>query len=814
MRIPYADGRNALAVRHKPLSNRKKNLNIMKKNNMPFQTKLYLYMLLLTVCIFGAIAVALDRYSRNREERQGSLYTFALQNATLQNVEDELEWMESTVELTVRHVMDKRNMDHEDALKFIGQLVKNNTLLLGVGYISYDNADPKKAPVDYVYELPDGTVDYNTMSRQQYNYTRTEWYRSAVKEGKGQWTEPYIDKTGTHRMVASYAQPIKDESGKLRGVVVADVALADLSDELNTVQPFKNSYSFMLSRKGTVIAHPDTALIMKEDIRSLARKLDDDDYDTLGNMMLAGKKGALHCELDGTDVLVCYAPLPHVGWSVASVCPYSTIMTELGSITFTVLAIIFVGILMLAVCIHVLLSHMVRPIREMTGAAYRIAQGDFDARLPEVTTNDDFGKLHDAFAHMQQSLKTYVSDLEKATKARERINGELEVANRIQMEILPTDFVLPQGYEQIDMDAYLTPARSVGGDFYDFRLEDGKMCFCVGDVSGKGVAAAIVMSMTCTLFRSLVGRGEKPAETMRQLNRMLVRNNQTDIFVTMFVATLDPATGHMTYCNAGHNAPYLFSPDGECAKLPVKPKLPLGLFAEVDYIEQEYTLSEKQRLLLYTDGLTEAENGSKEQMGERRVEETLRQLAPLTSHQIVEGIRERMRAFVGEAEQSDDLTLLVLGYRSCHTLIMDNRLPEIEKLPPFIDALGQEAGLERPQLMQMRLALEEALVNVVNYAYPKQETGKINLKALYEPRYKTIRLELTDSGKPFDPTRVPDADTSLGVDERPVGGLGIFLMRKCMDEVDYRRENGMNKLMMTKRTGEHLPTEKTINNNK
>ncbi len=770
----------------------------MKKNKMSFQTKLYLYILLLTVFMFGSIAVVFNRYNRIHDEELGALYTFALQNATLQNIEDELEWMETTVEFTVRYVMDRRDMNHQDALKFIGQLVKNNALLLGVGYISYDNADPAKAPVDYVYELPDGTLEYNAMSREQYNYIQTEWFRTAVKEDKGQWTEPYVDKTGTHRMVASYAQTIKDKDGKLRGVVVADVALGDLSDELNTVQPFKSGYSFMVSRKGTVIAHPDTSLIMKEDINSLARRLDDCDYDTLASKMLAGKKGALHCDLDGTDVLVCYAPLPHVGWMVASVCPYSTVKSEMGSVTFTVMAISIVGIILLLVCFSVLISHMVRPLQEMTDAAYRIAQGNFDVPLPKMSTDGDFGKLHAAFAHMQHSIKAYVRDLESATKERERIKSELDVAHRIQMEILPTDFVLPRGYENIDIDAYLKPARSVGGDFYDFWLEDGKMYFAIGDVSGKGIAAAMVMAMTCTLFRSLVSKHESTSEIMSLLNKMLTRNNQTEMFVTMLIGVIDTQTGELTYCNAGHTAPFLFSDKG-CSQLPLLPKLPLGLFDSVTYVEQKYTMQENQSLLLYTDGLTEAENEERGQMGTQCVKEILDGMGDKTPHEVIVEIRRQLKRFVGKAEQSDDLTLFAISYKNCDSLIIDNRLAEMKKLPVFLDKLGKELNLDRPLLLSLRLALEEAMVNVVNYAYPKGETGKINLKVKYKPLESLLRFELTDSGKPFDPMAAKDADLTLGVEDRPVGGLGIFLIKKRMDEVTYKRENGMNKLIMTKK---------------
>lgn len=771
----------------------------MKKITLSFQSRLYVYILLVVILIFGSIAIVYHTFSQSREEEQAALYTFALQNTTIQNLEDELEWMESSVELTIKQVICTPVENHEKAVEFLGQLVKNNSLILGLGYVSYDDKETHHSVLDYVYEDSTGAIHHNHIPRKQYDYKKSQWYNTAVKTGKGEWTEPYMDSTGTHKMIASYALPVRDADNKLKGVVVADVALVDLTDELNTVQPFEDSYSFILSRKGTVIAHPDTRFIMKDNIFTLGKKLDDEDYAAIGRKMLEGKKGSLRCELDGVDVLVCYAPLGHVGWSVASVCPYSAIMSELGSLTFVILAILLVGIVLLAVCIHFLLEHMVRPIRQMTDNAYRIAQGDFDASLPDVRANDDFGKLHDAFTHMQKSVKTYIRDLENATQARERINSELSVASRIQDEILPTDFVLPQGYEYIDIDGFLNPARQVGGDFYYFWKKDRKLYFTIGDVSGKGIAAAIVMAMTCTLFRSLVSKHDSPSEIMGLLNEALSYNNEAEMFVTMFLGILDTVSGDMTYCNAGHNAPYLFSEAEGCWKLPVRPKLPLGLFDNVCYVEEKYQLKRNQTLLLYTDGLTEAENNRKEQMGTDRVERILGAMGECTAHEVILNIRQQLDQFVNGAEQSDDITLFAIGYKACKTLIIENKLEELRKLPPFIQELEEELCLPKAVVMSVRLALEEAMVNVINYAYPGHETGKINLKALYKPQEKAIRFELTDSGKPFDPTQVEDVDLSLGVEERPVGGLGIFLIKKRMDVVEYKRENDMNKLMMIKR---------------
>ncbi len=773
----------------------------MKKIRLSFQLRLYLYILLFILVIFGSIAVVFFFYGRKVEEKNAILYTQAQQNIKLQKLEDEL----STVEISVRSVIEQQKLfpkrKKRKMLKFAGQLIKDNPLMLGVGYIDLrvDTIKYGSAHLDYIYEDDRDSIVHNCIPKEKYDYTKMSWYKAVLQNRQGEWTEPYIDNTGTHQAIVSYVMAMRDTLDRVIGVVVADVALDSLAAKGRGVKPFEDSYSFILSKNGVVIFHPNTQYTMKEDIFSLGRRLHDDNYKVIGHHMLTGKGGYLRSELDGDDVLICYAPIPHVGWSVASVSTYSDIMSKIDSITFTILFILIIGIVLLLLCLRILVINMVRPIRQMTDAAYLIAKGDFNTSMPKMSNDDEFGKLRNAFVHMQDNLKTYIKNLKSATAARERINGELMMAHRIQMEMIPSDFVLTQGYENIDIDAFLTPARKVGGDFYDFDLKDGKIFFTIGDVSGKGMAAAMVMSMTCTLFRSLISKHDSPSEMMGIINEALLRNNQTNIFVTMFLAVLDTNTGEMVYCNAGHNAPYLFSETEGCSNLPMHPKLPLGLFGNVNYMEEKYTMHKGQSLLLYTDGLTEAENTEKNQMGTQRLEHILDTISGKTSHEIITTIREQLRLFVGKAEQSDDLTIFAINYASCKTLIMDNKIQEIEKLPAFIKALGEEAMLTKPQMMSLRLVLEEALVNIISYAYPKGESGKINLKALYEPRESYIRIELTDKGKPFNPTKTKEVDLTLSAEERPVGGLGIFLIKKHVDEVNYEYQNGMNKLMMVKR---------------
>ena len=775
----------------------------MKKVYISFSLRLYLYVLFITVVIFGCIAVVFYSYCRQREEKQAVLYTFALQGNLLQKLNDELVSIESAVDLTAKQMQNTPYVEHSKLVNFMQLLVQNNSSILGVGFISYQDEEKQDTltPLEYVYKDKHGILQHRHLPKTQYRYQGEPWYIDAVNNQEGQWTEPYLDKWGSHDRMVSYAIAIKDNHKRLRGVVVADVALENLASDVDKVKPFKDSYSFILSKKGVVITHPNTRFIMRNTVFSMGRILQDSDYYEIGKNMPAGKKGMLHGNLQGTDVLVCYAPLPHVGWSVCSICHFSTIMSELGSVTYTILIILIIGLLLLAVCVHFIVVRTSKPIRQMTDAAYLIAQGDFHAALPEVKTKDELRKLHDAFAFMQQSICTYIKNLEHTTRAKERIESELNVAHRIQMSIIPNENALRQANEYIDLDAMLKPAREVGGDFYDFQIKDNQLYFAIGDVSGKGIAASLVMSITCTLLRSITQWHSSPCEIVTLLNEALAQNNQANMFVTLFLGRLDLETGQLIYCNAGHNPPYLFSVADGCKKLPVVPNLSLGIFGSFNYQEQSVVLQKRQSLLLYTDGLTEAENITKQQMGKQRVESVLADNAGKSAHEILTVLKQEMDRFVDGATQSDDLTLLTIGYglKDYNALVLHNRLEELEKLPPFVEKIGKDLSLPSSLTNSINLALEEALVNVVYYAYPEGKMGEIILKESFDYNKSLLLFELIDSGKPFNPTTVKEANISLGIEERPVGGLGIFMMRKLMDEVTYKREEGKNILVMIKK---------------
>ena len=386
----------------------------------------------------------------------------------------------------------------------------------------------------------------------------------------------------------------------------------------------------------------------------------------------------------------------------------------------------------------------------------------------------------------------------ESTAKNQRMENELYVAGAIQTAMLPKVFPPFQDLRNVNVYGTVKPAKEVGGDLYDFYVRHDKLFFCIGDVSGKGVPASLVMAMTRSLFRSITSHDEDAASVMTKMNKAFVEQNTQNMFLTLFIGILDCQTGKLDYCNAGHNAPVLVeSQKSKVERLNVVPNLPLGVEGEWEFQAQQVQMAYNDLLFLYTDGLTEAERSTHEQFGEERMMKGLamsdyRLMGP---RKLVEKMQAEVETFVDGAEQSDDLTMMAIRYQ-LPALIMRNDIQQIPTLEEWVESIGVPQELN----MQMNLALEEVVTNVMLYAYPGQ-SGQVLVecgKWKVESGEKLI-FTITDSGIPFDPTQKEEVDITLSAEERPIGGLGIHLVRQIMDEVKYERINNQNILTLVKK---------------
>ena len=443
----------------------------------------------------------------------------------------------------------------------------------------------------------------------------------------------------------------------------------------------------------------------------------------------------------GSKYQIFHEEIDATGWHISIIIPEDVIYADLRRIGVIVSLMMFIGLALLVFIVY--------------------RSGKDTARLVDTTTQN------------------------------ERMESELNIASTIQMAMLPK--VFPPFLDRLDMNAYgmVKPAKEVGGDLYDFYVRHDKLFFCVGDVSGKGVPAALVMATIRSLFRSVTSHEEKAAKIVEEINNTLAEQNEQNMFVTFFLGVLDFKTGKLDYCNAGHNAPVLHR-----RLLDVKANLPLGVLAGYQYESQSIQMAYNDTIFLYTDGLTEAENEQHEQYGEERMLQCLASLTDSRPRDVVEAMVESVETFVNGAQQSDDLTMLFIRYQK-PALVMRNDIQQIPTLAEWLEGLDIPKELNMP----INLALEEAVSNVMLYAYPNTNSGIVIVEFARstDDEGEHILFTISDSGIPFDPTQQKEADITLSAEERAIGGLGIHLVRQLMDQLIYHREDEKNVLTLIKK---------------
>ncbi len=646
------------------------------------------------------------------------------------------------------------------------------------------------------------------------NYPEQDWFKKAMDKGTGFWSDPYMDRGGSEMAMVTYSQPLYDNDGEFYAVLTADLSLdkiaqiREIMDSLNneSLNPSfdirGHSYSFIISKDGTYIAHPNKQLVMKKNAVSVFKQSRTTKDDSIPQYMMEGKEDINTLWTGSQPCNIIYGPIERTGWSMAFVVPLSDLYTPANIFVCVFAFLMIVGLIIVILVCRATIKHTTKPLTLFAHSADEIAQGNFEADLPQINTEDEMKRLRDSFELMQASLIKQIEETKIVNKEKGRLDSELQIAHNIQMTMIPK--VFPER-KDMNMFAQLTPAKEVGGDLYDFYIRDEKLFFCIGDVSGKGIPAAMVMGVTKTLFRTLSAHESNPAKIVTRMNEAIGQNNEVEMFVTFFLGVLDLPSGRLHYCNAAHCPPVLMG--SGTGLLPVVPNIPLGVEEKYKYQGQDALINDGTIIIFYTDGLTEAENTKHELYGEERlsaIAATIYERQIREPRQVMQLIDESVKMFVGEAEQSDDYTLM--GIQFLHeqknkilerSLTLPNDIETIPQLSEFIDMVAEEASLPAELSMSLNLAIEEAVVNVMNYAYPQGKRGDVNIDMSVDNEQLTVVI--SDKGMPFDPTSKAEADTTLSAEERPIGGLGIFLVRQLMDSINYERTEGKNRLTLIKK---------------
>ncbi|MBQ6088982.1 MAG: SpoIIE family protein phosphatase [Firmicutes bacterium] len=490
------------------------------------------------------------------------------------------------------------------------------------------------------------------------------------------------------------------------------------------------------------------------------------------------------------------------------------------TILYTIATILTVLLLGFLLSRHIR-KNMVEPINMIAEAAEAYVKDKKDGgTLSEnhfkglgIDTGDEIENLYFTLSDMEKDLNAYEEDLTKAIQEQQRIGTELDLAKRIQEDMLPTIF--PPFPERKDFDVYasMIPAKEVGGDFYDyFLIDDDHLCIIMADVSGKGVPAALFMMASKILLKTTAMAIPEPGKILARVNNQICSNNSLEMFVTAWLGILELSTGKLTAANAGHEYPIIRQHGGRYELYRDRHGFVMGGMEGMEYKEYEVLLKPGSEVFLYTDGVTEATSEKNEQFGTKRLLESLNSgLAPELKG-VLERVNDAVDVFVGDAPQFDDITMLCLYYAGADATDSSEEQREerymkemtleatVGNIPIVTDFINTELeALECPMKAQMQIdiAVDELFGNIAHYAYDPL-TGPATVRVEVDDDPMAVIITFIDHGKPYDPLAVKEPDITLNAEDREVGGLGVFLVKKTMDEITYEYKNGQNILKIRK----------------
>lgn len=437
---------------------------------------------------------------------------------------------------------------------------------------------------------------------------------------------------------------------------------------------------------------------------------------------------------------------------------------------------------------------VVIPIRQLNEASLGMVEHLEDGTSPEiiVKNDDEIKDLADSFSKMYREIGEYISKLETVTAEKERIGAELDVASKIQTSMLPCIFPPFPNRDEFDIYATMNPAKEVGGDFYDFfMVDDDHLAFVVADVSGKGVPAALFMVIGKTLIKDHTGLHDDLGEVFTEVNDILCASNSEEMFITAFEGVLNLKTGELRYVNAGHETPFICRGDGVYEPFKVKPGFVLAGMEGIRYKSGSVQLNPGDKIFQYSDGVPEAANNKNEQYGMYRLEKVLAQNSKKTPAELLPTVKADLDAFVGEADQFDDITMLCVQFNPKDKGAEISVTPDkdsIQTVTEFIEKTAEEWEVPMKVASKMQIAADEIYSNIVYYS------GAKNAVITVTASEEKLSLLFEDDGTPYDPTTAKDPDVTLSAEERDIGGLGIFMVKKMAADIHYENANGKNML--------------------
>lgn len=445
---------------------------------------------------------------------------------------------------------------------------------------------------------------------------------------------------------------------------------------------------------------------------------------------------------------------------------------------------------------------LIKPIESLAEASEKFA---LECRNNESVTavpislggDNEIAKLAESLSFMMTEIIKYMDELEKDTAEKEYLKAELNIASEIQSGFLPENCSFVCGDFEAEIFAYMKTAREVGGDTYDFFMTDSShAAVLIADASGKGISAAMFISAGRQMIKTAMTSGKSPSEALTDVNRQLCGENSANMFITAWLGLLEIDTGKLRYANAAHNPPVIIQ-NCQCRYLNSSPNFFLAGFEDTVYTDECVYLEKGDTLLLYTDGIVEALDTEKNLFGEDRLLTALNNSSAMTLENTAHSILDSLSSFCGAAEQSDDITMLIVRTGFSDSITISADIDNMHTIMEFAEKRLTNIGCPHERQADILIALDEIAANICLYAYPDDPKGTITVKCGYNKAGTKYSLIVSDFGIPFNPLDAPKAKITGTSHERDIGGLGIHIVKNLMDNVEYEYTDGRNVLTLS-----------------
>lgn len=618
------------------------------KKPRSFSRRLSRQVIIFVAIIFVAQLVVVGLTSNRIIADEATRSTRHMLHGTISEIElplGEVEIATRTVAALIASLPDASNAD-----MIMRRTVEADSLICG-GSVIFPSTQGAKAAMTYQdstgvvhsYPLRGGWADESWVGRC---LALVDQHRAPF------WVDPYQAEGRRNQRVTAYCCPIfreKNGDSTLYAVVTSELPIDWIEHKCESLRPYPNSLTTIVCGNTVIGLHDSVLMAQIQEAVATDKNLQELQEDMKRGVDSMRRIGS------GSNVgYVVYGPLRN-GWMASVVCQYKEVLYH-SSLMHTNLLII--GIIVLVVLYFICrftIHRMTTPITQLSDAALRMAKGDLNTQLPEIKSGDEMTHLHDSFVYMQNSITDYINELKTTTAANERMESELGVARNIQMGMLRTDF-------PPNVAALLVPAKEVGGDLYDFVQKSNYLYFTIGDVSGKGVPASLMMAITRAGLRFVAGMEQTMDKLLERINVSVTDTNSNNMFVTLFMGRINLNTRCMEYCNAGHNPIIVVPPDSDPYFLKAKPNLAIGLFEDFVYEAESLDLAAGTRLILYTDGVNEAERADKSLFGNDRLlawaKSSLVRNTDTPDKEVVDNLYATVQQFADGNVQNDDITIM------------------------------------------------------------------------------------------------------------------------------------------------------------